>query len=147
MGGQGRWGGEAVWGGSGKTDAKGATAVWARQLPSSDTDLGRGCWTSLATPVGYEVLDVWLGWTNVEPLKERLGAQRRGEQPPRGLQLGRQLDGDLASYRAVLGAESMTLQAPLLVTAAPPARTPTPRTCPPEPRALTWPSSGLRRRS
>jgi hypothetical protein len=96
-------------------DAQEATDLWTVQLRVANTDLVLAFWTSLATPVGYEVLDVWLGWTDAHPLKELLGAQRRGEDPPDGFDLGRRLDEELAAYRADLGAELIELQEARLV--------------------------------
>lgn len=96
-------------------DAQEATDLWAAQLRIANTDLVMAFWTSLATPVGYEVLDVWLGWTDVKPLKDLILAQRRGEDPPRDVPLGRQLDAELAAYRADLGAEFLQLQEARLV--------------------------------
>jgi hypothetical protein len=96
-------------------DAQEATDLWTVQLRVANTDLMLAFWTSLATPVGYEVLDVWLGWTDAQPLKELLRAQRRGEDPPSGFELGRQLDEELAAYRADLGAELLELQVACLV--------------------------------
>ena len=96
-------------------DAQEATDLWAAQLPIANTDLVMAFWTSLATPVGYEVLDVWLGWTDVKPLKDLIAAQRRGEEPPRDVPLGRQLDAELAAYRADIGAEFLQLQEARLV--------------------------------
>lgn len=96
-------------------DAQEATDLWAAQLRIANTDLVMAFWTSLATPVCYEVLDVWLGWTDVQPLKNLLMAQRLGEEPPRDLPLGRQLDAELAAYRADLGAEFLQLQEARLV--------------------------------
>lgn len=96
-------------------DPQEATDLWTAQLRIASTNLVMAFWTSLATPVGYEVLDVWLGWTDVHPLKELLRAQRRGEEPPSGLDLGRRLDEELAAYRADLGAECIELQGARLV--------------------------------
>jgi hypothetical protein len=97
-------------------DSREATDLWAAQLRVANTELVMAFWTSLATPVGYEVLDVWLGWTDVQPLKELLQAQRRGEGPPTGFELGRQLDEELTAYRADLGIEFMELQEARLVS-------------------------------
>lgn len=99
-------------------DPQEASDLWAAQLRVSNTNLVMAFWTSLASPVGYEVLDVWLGWTDVQPLKELLRAQRRGEEPPSGLELGRPLDEELAAYRADLGVEFMELQEARLVPEA-----------------------------
>ncbi|BEP13845.1 hypothetical protein acdb102_21560 [Acidothermaceae bacterium B102] len=96
-------------------DPQEATDLWAVQLRIANTDLVMAFWSSLSTPVGYEVLDVWLGWTDVQPLKELLAAQRRGEEPPFGFDLGRQLDEELAAYRADLGVEFLQLQEARLV--------------------------------
>ncbi len=96
-------------------DAQEATDLWAAQLRIANTDLVMAFWASLATPVGYEVLDVWLGWTDAQPLKDLLRAQRRGEEPPRGMHLGRPLDAELAAYRADLSVEFMQLQEARLV--------------------------------
>lgn len=96
-------------------DPQEATDLWTAQLRIATTNLVMAFWTSLATPVGYEVLDVWLGWTDVQPIKDLLRAQRRGEEPPSGLDLGRRLDEELAAYRADLGAECLELQGARLV--------------------------------
>lgn len=96
-------------------DTQEATDLWTAQLRVANTDLVMAFWTSLATPVGYEVLDVWLGWTDVQPLKDLMVAQRRGEEPPAGLDLGRPMDEELAAYRADLGIEFMELQEARLI--------------------------------
>jgi hypothetical protein len=96
-------------------DPQEATDLWAAQLRIANTDLVMAFWTSLSTPIGYEVLDVWLGWTDVQPLKDLLAAQRRGEVPPSGLDLGRDLDEELAAYRADLGVEFLQMQEARLV--------------------------------
>lgn len=96
-------------------DAQETTDLWAAQLRIATTDLVMAFWTSLATPVGYEVMDVWLGWTDVQPLKDLISAQRRGDEPPRDVPLGRPLDAELAAYRADLGAEFLQLQGARLV--------------------------------
>ena len=96
-------------------DTQEATDLWTAQLRVANTDLVMAFWTSLSTPVGYEVLDVWLGWTDVQPLKDLMMAQRRGEEPPTGFALGRPMDEELAAYRADLGIEFMELQEARLI--------------------------------
>lgn len=96
-------------------DTQEATDLWTAQLRVANTDLVMAFWTSLSTPVGYEVLDVWLGWTDVQPLKDLMAAQRRGEEPPTGFALGRPMDEELAAYRADLGIEFMELQEARLI--------------------------------
>jgi hypothetical protein len=100
-------------------DTQEATDLWTVQLPLADSGLDMAFWTSVSTPVGYEVLDVLLGWTDATPLTDLLRAQRRGEAPPRGLRLGRQLDIELAAYRADLHNEFAQLQDALLIPDSP----------------------------
>jgi hypothetical protein len=96
-------------------DPQEATDLWTVQLPVSDTKLEMACWTSVATPVGFEVLDVLVGWTTVAPITDLLRAQRNGQAPPDGLRLGRQIDEELAAYRADLHVEFAQLQDARLV--------------------------------
>lgn len=91
------------------TDPREATDLWTLQSPLGETSEPVAAWVSLQTPVGCEALDVLLGQIDTEALLAVHRAFRRGEQPPRGLPLGRPLDDELVVYRDQLRAAFVVL--------------------------------------
>lgn len=90
-------------------DTQEATDAWTVQLALGSTEIDIAVWVSLEVMVSWEVLDVVLGSVDPDSLRTVHRALRRGGEPPRGLRLGRALDGELRSYRERLRARFIVL--------------------------------------
>lgn len=84
------------------TDPQESTDPWTAQLVVADTNLLLAVWVSLAQPVGYEALDVYLGDVDASAVQVLHRALRRGQQPPAGLVLGGPVTPELREYREQL---------------------------------------------
>lgn len=83
-------------------DERSTTDLWTVQLPLLGTGVSFAAWISLETSVGWECLDVLVGELDATSLDVLHLAYRRRQEPPRGLVLGRALDGELRRYRESL---------------------------------------------
>lgn len=97
------------------TDPQESTDLWTAQLAVTGTDLTVAVWVSLAQPVGYEALDVYLGDVDASAVLALHRALRRGQRPPAGLVLGGPVTSELREYREQLRAH-LTLLGELRLT-------------------------------
>ncbi len=73
--------------------------LWTVQVPLAGMDVVLAVWVSLETSIGWEALDVHVGDAPADILEQVHLALRRGQEPPRGLALGRGLDEPLRRRR------------------------------------------------
>lgn len=91
------------------SDGPESSDLWAAQLAVDGTNLTVAVWMALQTPVGWEVLDTYLGTVDADAVNELHLAFRRGQEPPRHLSLGRPIDDELRAYRELLSARFVAL--------------------------------------
>jgi len=80
-------------------DPQESTDPWTVHLPLDGAHFAVAVWVSLAQPVGFEALDVYLGDVEQAAVLAVHRALRRGQQPPAGLVLGGPVTPELREYR------------------------------------------------